>query len=196
VHIVAATSYTGVIGAGNDLPWRCKADMAHFKNLTTHGLVVMGRLTWESLPDSFRPLPNRYNVVISRTYPENVYEANMNTVHNVNDLNKFITAIGGAAPEIFIIGGAQIYRQCIINDVVDYMHLTYMDVSDEELMEKHTGKELIKVDEFAADRNGMLLNTPEKWYYMGGRSLDEKHSYNPRTVVLKNRKSKRRMVND
>ena len=194
IHLVAATSPTGVIGVDNDLPWRCKADMKHFKNLTTNCMVAMGRLTWESLPDSYRPLPNRYNVVISRTYPENVYEDNMDTVHNVSDLFTFIDDISGNVPEVYIIGGAQIYRQCIIRNMVDYMHITYMTVTDGQIAEKHPGKELIKVDELAVDQNFTLLNNAEKWYYMGGQCLDEDHPYKPRTVILKNRKSTRRMV--
>jgi dihydrofolate reductase len=64
--IVAAVAHGGVIGRGNRIPWRLPEDLAHFRELTTGHPVVMGRRTWESLPDRFRPLPDRRNVVVTR----------------------------------------------------------------------------------------------------------------------------------
>ena len=61
--LIAAVASNGVIGRDNALPWRLKADLAHFKRTTLGYPVVMGRKTWESLG---RPLPGRTNVVVSR----------------------------------------------------------------------------------------------------------------------------------
>ena len=66
VKLIWAQGNGGVIGRDNDIPWQLPEDMAHFKELTLGSTVVMGRLTWESLPPRFRPLPGRRNVVVSR----------------------------------------------------------------------------------------------------------------------------------
>lgn len=71
--IVAATEELG-IGVLNNLPWRIPKDMAFFKHATTvipknaqgQNAVIMGRVTWESIPPKFRPLDNRFNIVVSR----------------------------------------------------------------------------------------------------------------------------------
>jgi dihydrofolate reductase len=65
VGLIWAQSRDGVIGADGQLPWRLPEDMALFRELTTGGTVVMGRRTWESLPERFRPLPGRTNVVLT-----------------------------------------------------------------------------------------------------------------------------------
>ena len=67
--MIVAMDRDGCIGKGNGLPWRLSSDMARFKRLTEadgFNSVVMGRRTWESLPDRFRPLPERVNIVMSR----------------------------------------------------------------------------------------------------------------------------------
>jgi len=70
IGLVWAQAANGVIGRDGTLPWRLPEDLAHFKALTTGATVVMGRTTWESLPPSFRPLPGRRNVVLSRSVRE------------------------------------------------------------------------------------------------------------------------------
>jgi dihydrofolate reductase len=65
VGLVWAQARGGVIGADGELPWRLPEDLALFKRLTMGATVVMGRRTWESLPDRFRPLPGRTNVVLT-----------------------------------------------------------------------------------------------------------------------------------
>lgn len=66
MKLIWAQGNGGVIGRGNDIPWQLPEDMARFKELTLGQSVVMGRLTWESLPPRFRPLPGRRNIVVSR----------------------------------------------------------------------------------------------------------------------------------
>jgi dihydrofolate reductase len=65
VGLVWAQARGGVIGAGGGLPWHLPEDLALFRRLTTGSTVVMGRRTWESLPERFRPLPGRTNVVLT-----------------------------------------------------------------------------------------------------------------------------------
>ena len=64
--LIWAQSTSGVIGRADGIPWRLPEDQARFKELTMGHTVVMGRLTWESLPAKVRPLPGRRNVVVSR----------------------------------------------------------------------------------------------------------------------------------
>ena len=69
--LIAAVSENGVIGVNGDLPWRIKSDMIRFKHLTVGNggetnAVIMGRKTWDSLPDAHRPLSNRVNIVLTK----------------------------------------------------------------------------------------------------------------------------------
>jgi dihydrofolate reductase len=66
VGLIWAQSSSGVIGRADGIPWRLPEDQARFKELTMGRTVVMGRLTWESLPAKVRPLPGRKNVVLTR----------------------------------------------------------------------------------------------------------------------------------
>lgn len=104
VILIAAMARNGVIGRENTLPWRLKADLAHFKTVTTGHPVLMGRKTWESLG---RPLPGRRNVVITR-----------NTAYVANGAELYpspASALQSLAGQekVFVIGGEEIYRQML-----------------------------------------------------------------------------------
>ncbi|MFC7671979.1 dihydrofolate reductase [Mycolicibacterium sp. GCM10028919] len=98
VGLIWAQSTSGVIGRDNGIPWRLPEDQARFKDVTMGQTVVMGRLTWESLPAKVRPLPGRRNVVVTRQAD---YVADGATV--VGDLDDALD------DETWVIGGAQIY---------------------------------------------------------------------------------------
>ncbi len=66
IHLIWAEAAAGVIGAKGDIPWRVPGEQQIFKERTMGASVVMGRATWESLPERFRPLPGRRNVVLTR----------------------------------------------------------------------------------------------------------------------------------
>jgi dihydrofolate reductase len=105
--LIAACTRGGVIGIDNKLPWHLPEDMKFFRETTRGKPVIMGRKTWESLPDAFRPLPGRLNIVVSRN-PD--FHAEGGTV--VGNLPDAIAAAGDA--EIaFVIGGAELYRQAL-----------------------------------------------------------------------------------
>jgi dihydrofolate reductase len=99
VGLIWAQSTSGVIGRDNAIPWHLPDDLVRFKKLTVGHTVVMGRLTWESLPAKVRPLPGRKNVVVTR---QAGYVAEGATV---------VSALDGAftGDENWVIGGAQIY---------------------------------------------------------------------------------------
>lgn len=100
--IVAADENNG-IGYRNQLPWRLSNDLQRFKQLTTGNVVVMGRKTWESLPK--KPLPERINIVLTRN-PISL-PAEVMVFNSVDELIQH----NFAPKTVFIIGGAEIYRQ-------------------------------------------------------------------------------------
>ena len=99
VGLIWAQSRSGVIGRAGGIPWQLPEDQARFKALTLGHTVVMGRLTWESLPAKVRPLPGRRNVVVTRQAD---YMAEGATV--VGGLDAALTD-----DETWVIGGAEIY---------------------------------------------------------------------------------------
>lgn len=103
VGLIWAQSPSGVIGRAGGIPWRLPEDQARFKELTMGHTVVMGRLTWESLPSKVRPLPGRRNVVVTRQAD---YMAEGATV--VGSLDEALTD-----DMTWVIGGAQIYAQAL-----------------------------------------------------------------------------------
>ncbi|NLN30479.1 MAG: dihydrofolate reductase [Bacteroidales bacterium] len=103
ISIIAAVSEDFGIGRNNDLLWYIPEDLERLKRLTYGKTVIMGKKTWESLPR--KPLPGRKNIVISDSPGDRI--ENAVTAFSIEDaLNK-----SGQAEEIFIIGGASIYRQ-------------------------------------------------------------------------------------
>lgn len=107
VGLIWAQSTSGVIGRANGIPWRLPEDQARFKELTLGHGVVMGRLTWESLPAKVRPLPGRRNVVVTRQAD---FVAEGATV--VGSLDDGLATHGqerSDSGDVWVIGGAQIY---------------------------------------------------------------------------------------
>lgn len=103
LSIIVAIAQNGAIGKDNDLLWHLSGDLKRFKQLTTGHPVVMGRRTWESLPK--RPLPGRRNIVFTQNHD---YEApGAEVVHSVNGL---FQALKDTDDEVFVMGGAAIYR--------------------------------------------------------------------------------------
>ena len=111
VTLIVGYDESRVIGKDGQIPWNLPDDMAHFKRTTTGHTVVMGRKTWDSLPDRFKPLPNRDNIVITR-HPENFEGEGARVMQSLEE------AVA-AAPDCFIIGGAEIYRYALDHKMVD-----------------------------------------------------------------------------
>jgi dihydrofolate reductase len=111
MEIVVAVAENDVIGRRNELPWRLSADLRRFKALTLGKPVLMGRRTYQSIG---RALPGRLNLVLSKS---SEFHAEGCTV--VKDLDE---ARRAAKSEIMVIGGAEIYRQCL--PVTSRIHLT------------------------------------------------------------------------
>lgn len=118
LSLIAAVARNGVIGINNRLPWHLPADLKHFRVLTTGHAVIMGRKTWESLPEKFRPLPGRQNIVITRN---EAYRADGAVV--VGSLPAAVAAAQG--DEAFVIGGAELYKAAL--PLADRLQLTEID---------------------------------------------------------------------
>lgn len=116
--LIAAVARNGAIGKDNRLLWHLPEDMKRFKQLTLGHAVLMGRKTWESLPEKFRPLPGRQNIVMTR---DDAYRAEGAVV--VHSLAEAIAAAGSTA--VFVIGGADIYGQTLTQ--ADRLELTEVD---------------------------------------------------------------------
>ncbi|KAI7884982.1 dihydrofolate reductase [Mucor mucedo] len=130
--IVAATEELG-IGVLNNLPWRIPKDMAFFKHATTvipkdsqgQNAVIMGRVTWESIPPKFRPLDNRFNIVVSRNTSYDLKLAKAENTILVDSLEKAFEAVDPIQhPRTFVIGGAQMYNLAIQHANCSHILLT------------------------------------------------------------------------
>ena len=116
LNIIVAVAENGVIGGANTLLWHISEDLRRFKQLTTGHPVIMGRKTFESLGS--KPLPKRTNIVITRADRE--FEGAL-TAHSLEEAIR----MAGEDQEIFIMGGAQIYREAL--SVVDRMYITHVE---------------------------------------------------------------------
>ena len=119
VSLVAAVARSGVIGLAGGLPWRIPEDAQRFRTLTMGHPVVMGRRTWDSLPDRFRPLPGRRNVVVTRNRAWRASGA-----EQVGSLKSALALLDGEA-QVFVIGGGELYAEAL--PLADELLLTEID---------------------------------------------------------------------
>lgn len=118
ISIVVAIGENNVIGKDNALIWHLPADMKFFKDTTTGHCIITGRKNYESIPLKFRPLPNRTNIVITRQAD---YDAPGAIV--VGSIDRALEKAKQCGDEeIFIIGGAEIFKQSM--HLVDRIYLT------------------------------------------------------------------------
>ena len=114
--IIAAIGKNNELGRDNNLIWSLKGDLKFFKEKTTNHTIIMGRKTFESLP---KMLPNRHHVVLTRNKIEN------NEVEVFNDIQKLLEHFRDSEEELFIIGGASIYKTFL--PYANKMYLTHID---------------------------------------------------------------------
>lgn len=113
ISIIAALAENRVIGINNTLPWRLPNDLKHFRRLTTGHAIIMGRKNYESIG---KPLPERTNIIITRNRD---YRADGCLIaHSLDEA----MALAKNDPEIFVIGGAEIYRTALARS--DRLYLT------------------------------------------------------------------------
>jgi len=148
VGLIWAQSTSGVIGRDGGIPWHVPEDMARFKELTMGHTVVMGRLTWESLPSRVRPLPGRRNVVLTR---QAGVMADGATV--VSSLEEALSD-----DQTWVIGGGQVYHlalplatRCEVTEVEIDLHIEDDDTLAPVLDESWVGTS----GQWQASRSGL-----------------------------------------
>lgn len=118
ISLIAAVSENHVIGKNNGLPWHLPDDMKFFMQTTKGHHIIMGRKNYDSIPDKFRPLPNRTNIVVTR---QPSFRAPGCIV--VNSLERGLEiAQHNGEPEVFVIGGYDIYKLSLAK--ADKLYLT------------------------------------------------------------------------
>ncbi len=138
INLIVAFDDKYSIGKDNQIPWHFSEDLINFKKITSGHVCIMGRATWLSLPDRFRPLPNRTNVVISKenfSYFEKTFGNSDSTQPSrcgfrpshfncFSDISSALDFYKGK--EIFAIGGRNIFKEFISNDLVQKMIVTHV----------------------------------------------------------------------
>ena len=156
VTLIVAVADTGVIGRDNTLPWHLPDDLKRFKRLTMGKPIVMGRKTYESIG---KPLPGRRNIVLTRD--ANYRRDGVTVVHDVDAAMR----AAGEAPEIMIIGGADLFR--LFRPRAGRIHLTRVhgDISGDVLWPELDRSEwsVVEREPHAADERHAWQMTFELW---------------------------------
>ena len=151
IKIIVAAANNDTIGVNNDLPWHLPTDLTNFKELTTGEAVLMGRKCWDSLPEKFRPLPNRTNVILSRSLSDSDKEVYLNSMDEAIEYCK--------DRDVFVIGGAEIYK--LFFPLADEVYLTriHQDVEGDVKLEGFNKDEWTLVDSSETiNENGFTFN--------------------------------------
>lgn len=120
INLIVAMTKDNVIGNNGKLIWKIKDDMKLFKEITTNQTVIMGKNTWESIPENFRPLPNRNNIILSKKL------GIVNGAEIANSVEEAINLAKKYNKEIFCIGGSQIYKEFLEKNLVDKLHISWV----------------------------------------------------------------------
>ncbi|MFK4730084.1 dihydrofolate reductase [Agromyces mediolanus] len=132
IGLVWAEAHGGVIGAGGGMPWHVPEDLAHFKAVTLGAPVVMGRKTWDSLPEPFRPLPGRANLVVTRQAEWSAEGAQRAaSLEEALALAASGASVGAAdasaeAGRVWVIGGGELFREAVL--LADRLEVTELDL--------------------------------------------------------------------
>lgn len=127
ISVIAAIGSNFSIGKDNRLLWRLPEDMRFFKETTQGHPVITGRRNYESIPDAFRPLPGRDNIVITQN---KTYDApGAIVVHSLEEA--LLVAGESGKDEIFIIGGGKVYTETLSKKLADRMYITHVRESFE-----------------------------------------------------------------
>ncbi len=132
--IIVAHDENWGIGNDNTIPWKISEDMAHFRRITMNAepgkqnIVIMGRLTYESLPTKFRPLPGRINIVVSRTLTQLDGSYISHSIAEALEKAKALQE-EGAASDVYCIGGSQLYTEMIHHERCCRLYITQVNIT-------------------------------------------------------------------
>lgn len=150
IKMIWAQAHNRVIGKDGTMPWHLPEDLAHFKRCTEGHTVLMGRKTWESLPERFRPLPKRTNLVLTRQTDWSAKGATV--VHSIEQALEHAHHAAAATDnnELWIMGGGQLYAQGM--KLAHHLEVTFIDLPaegdafapeiDSDVWQKHCGHTL------------------------------------------------------
>ncbi len=155
VTAIVAAAENGVIGTGGELPWHLPDDMRFFQRTTSGHCVITGRKNYESIPEKYRPLRDRTNIVVTRSRSYTAPGAEV--VHSLEEA--LALARKRKETEAFIIGGGQIYTEALDKELVDRIYLTTVHAR-------------IEGDTYFPR---IERNWEEVWYE--GHPKDERHAY-------------------
>lgn len=122
VTLVAAVARNGVIGAGADIPWHLPGEQRRFKELTIGHVLVMGRLTYDSIG---RPLPGRTTVVVTRQLDWQPSDGPHDSVHVAPSVLAALKLARELDEQVFVVGGGQVYAEALPH--ADRMVVTWVD---------------------------------------------------------------------
>ena len=126
--IIVAIGNNNEIGKNNKLLWHIPEDLKKFKEITQGKTVVMGRNTFESIR---KPLPNRHNIVLSKN--SKLFSNNCNEKLEIcDDFSKIVENYKNSDEEVFIIGGAQVYKKALELGIVEKLYISHIEFSDNE----------------------------------------------------------------
>lgn len=155
IKLIVAKAKNNAIGKDNDLIWHLPDDMKFFTDSTRKQVVIMGRKNWDSIPDKYRPLPDRVNVVVTR-----------NTNFQSDECAVFptveaaIDAYKNGEQDVYIIGGGQVYKYALDHDLVGEMFITEIEAE-------------FDADAFFPD----FEETDWKRELIAEHEIDERHEY-------------------
>ncbi|ARU04196.1 dihydrofolate reductase [Comamonas serinivorans] len=121
IGLIYAQAHDRVIGMAGQMPWHLAEDLAHFKRTTLNHPVLMGRKTWDSLPERFRPLPGRRNVVITRQPDWQAPGAEV-----AHSLEQALQQCADT-PQVWVIGGGELYTLAL--PLADEVQVTEIDLN-------------------------------------------------------------------
>lgn len=127
LSLIVAFDQNYVIGNNNSIPWNFPKDLINFKKITTNNVCIMGRNTWESLPDRYKPLPNRINIVISSKYYKNNKLKDLGVLVFENTIDSIdFCKLHYSDKEVFIIGGSKLYEDSLNCKELNKMIITHI----------------------------------------------------------------------
>ncbi len=201
VIVIAAVDKNNVIGVRkkeNDIynffiPWYLPEDLKHFKETTLNNVVVMGSNTFFSIPEKYRPLEKRVNVVLSRTLSHNSLDESLKDVFVYDSLDSFFLNYGGIVKKnrkqnIFIIGGSQLY-----NSVLNPEYEGFSGFADRIILTRisnffytpEKNENLIYFPKFEEYFTPVLRNPPKPKVFVSEKSNPEQLWYYFQEYVLK-----------
>ena len=121
--LIVAIASNNAIGKDNDLLWHLPNDMKHFKETTLNHHIVTGRKNYISIPEKYRPLVNRNNIVLTRN--TNFNEEGCVIKHSLEEAIQY--AKENNETELFVIGGGQIYKEALSKGLIDKMYVTHVN---------------------------------------------------------------------